>query len=79
MGMRKDFIRTEEEKQQRKKQIEANRNISLKRLSTSQSTNSLSSSRSLSNSESSSQTFDEIDRVSFKMFTVVKSKNFNMT
>jgi hypothetical protein len=52
--MRKDFIVSEEEKQQRKKRLEENRNSSLK-----------SESRTLSNSESHSETPDEIDLVSF--------------
>jgi hypothetical protein len=65
MGMRKDFILSEEEKQQKKKCLEENRKISLTRSSTSESTNSSSISEPLSNSESISLTSDEIDRVSF--------------
>jgi hypothetical protein len=62
MGLRKDFILSEEEKQRRKERLEENRNNSSKRSSTSEATNS---SHPLSNSESISQTLDEIDRVSF--------------
>jgi len=65
MGMRKDFIRSEEEKQQRKKCLEENRDLTLKRISTSESTNSSSISQPISNSESISPTFNEIDHVSF--------------
>jgi len=65
MGMRKDYIMSEEEKQQKKKCLEENRKISLTRSLTSESTNSSSISEPLSNSESISLTSDEIDRVSF--------------
>jgi len=65
MGMRKDLIRTEEQKQRKKKCLEENRNSTLQRLSTSESTNSSSISNSLLNSESLPPVFDEIDRVSF--------------
>jgi hypothetical protein len=65
MGMRKDFIRSEEEKQQRKKCLEENRGLTLKRISTSESTNLSSISQPISNSESISPTFNEIDHVSF--------------
>jgi hypothetical protein len=65
MGMRKDLILSEEEKQRRRKCLVENRNLTAKRLSTSASTNSSSISNSLSNSESLPPVFDEIDRVSF--------------
>jgi hypothetical protein len=71
MGMRKDFILSEEEKQRRRKYLEENRNSTLQRLSTSESTNSSSISNPLSNSESLSPTLDEIDRVSFSFFRLV--------
>ncbi len=71
MGMRKDFILSEEEKQRRRKYLEENRNSTLQRLSTSESTNSSSISNPLSNSESLSPTLDEIDRVSFSVFRLV--------
>ncbi|CAF1095278.1 unnamed protein product [Rotaria sordida] len=61
MGMRKDFILSEEEKERRKKRLEENRKISSNRLSISESENFLSPINSLSNSEYSSQTFDELD------------------
>ncbi len=61
MGMRKDFILSEEEKQQRKSRLEENRKIS----STSESTNSSYTSQPISNSESISQASDENDRVRF--------------
>ena len=64
MGMRKDFILSEEEKQRRRKRLEDNRNMSSKTLVTSESSNSLSLTNSSPKSESFSQTFDEIDRVS---------------
>lgn len=66
MGMRKDFILSEEEKEQRRKRIEENRNMASKSLSTTESTDSQSSSSNiLSNSTSSSQTFNDIDLVSY--------------
>ncbi len=68
MGMRKDFILSDEEKQKRKKCLEENRNNTAKRLSTSESTNTSSVSNSLSNSESLSLAVNEIDRVSFYFF-----------
>ncbi len=67
-GMRKDFLRNEEEKQQRKKHLEENRKISSTRSSTSDSTNSSSTAQPISNSESILETSDEIDRVSFFNF-----------
>jgi hypothetical protein len=53
MGMKKDFLLSENEKQQRRKYPEENRN---------------NSSKHLSNSESLLPTFDEIDRVSVFTF-----------
>jgi hypothetical protein len=50
MGMKKDFILSEEEKQRRKKRLDENRNLASQRLT---------------NSESISQAMDEIDPVSF--------------
>jgi len=73
MGMRKDFIRSEEEKQRRKKCLEENRNITTTRSSTSESTNLLSSSNPLPSSDSLSEAFDEIDRVSFYFSTLTKT------
>ncbi len=58
--MRKDFIVSEEEKQQRKKRLEENRNSSLKLES-----------RTSSNSESLSETPDEIDLVSFSILNLL--------
>ncbi len=55
MGMRKDFIRSEEEKQRRKKIINDNRNLLFHG----------SSESSNLHSEGLSETLDEIDRVSF--------------
>jgi hypothetical protein len=60
MGMRKDFILSEEEKQRRKKIIDDNR---------SESTNLQSS----LHSEALTQTLDEVDRVNFyqsKLFLI---------
>ncbi len=71
MGMRKDYIRSEEEKQRRKKGLEENRNNKSQHSSTSESTNSSSISNPLSTSESLSPTLDEIDRVSFSFFRLV--------
>ncbi len=65
MGMRKDFILSDEEKQRRKKRLVENRNSTSKRSSTSESTNSSSISQPASNSEYISETLDELDRVSF--------------
>jgi hypothetical protein len=65
MGMRKDFILTEEEKQRRRTRLEENRNLSSKRLSTSESAYSSASSCPLSNPDGVIETFDEIDHVSF--------------
>jgi len=65
MGMRKDFILSEEDKQRRRKCLEENRNSTLQRLSTSESTSSSSVSNPLSNPESLSPRLDEIDCVSF--------------
>jgi hypothetical protein len=66
--MRKDFIQTEEEKQRRRVRLEENRNLTSKRLSTSESTNSSTTSNSLSTSESSSSMLDEIDYVTLFFF-----------
>jgi hypothetical protein len=65
MGMRKDFIVSEEEKQRRRKHLEDNRKMTSQRLSTSERIDPLSSSNRLSTAESLSPAFDEIDRVSF--------------
>ncbi|CAF0800581.1 unnamed protein product [Adineta steineri] len=65
-GMRKDFIRTEEEKQRRKQRLEENRTISLKRSSISESTNSSLTSppaQVVPKLESHTESFDEIDRL----------------
>ncbi len=69
VGMRKDFIVSEQEKQQKKKRLEENRNISLKRLAKSESTKSALS-QPLVNSESLSLTLDEVDRVSCSFSTL---------
>ncbi len=63
-GMRKDFILSDEEKQQRKKRLEENRSETSQRFSTHESTNTSSLMQSASNSESLVTTTDEIDRVS---------------
>jgi hypothetical protein len=67
--MRKDLIVSEQEKQQRKKRLEENRNISLKHLVKSESTKSASS-QPLVKSESLSETLDEVDRVSCSFSTL---------
>jgi hypothetical protein len=64
--MRKDFIRSEEEKQRRRECLEENRNNS----STLEPTNL---SHHLSNPESIAQTLDEIDRVSFYFLTLTQN------
>jgi hypothetical protein len=69
MGMRKDFILSEEEKQRRKKHLEENVNISSKRSSTSESTNS--SPQPVSNLEVRSEIADEIDHVSFYISVLI--------
>ena len=65
MGMRKDFILSEQEKQRRRKRLEENRSMSSKSLVPSESSNSSSLTNLSLKSEPFSQTFDEIDRVSF--------------
>jgi hypothetical protein len=65
MGMREDFLLSEEEKQRRKKHLPS------KCSSTSESTNS--SLQSLSNSKVRSETTDEIDHVSFYFSTLMSS------
>jgi hypothetical protein len=65
--MRKNLILSEEQKQERKKRLEENRNITSQRLSTSELTNSLSITHSASKFEPLSLTSDEIDRVSFSL------------
>jgi len=67
MGMRKDLILSQEEKQRKKKCLEENRNFTAQRLSTLESINSLSSSKSVS------PAFDEIDRVSFYFSTITSN------
>jgi hypothetical protein len=75
MGMRKDFIHSEEERQQRKKRLEENRTMTSQRLlSISESINSLSSSNRSSNSESLSPTFDDLDHVSFYFLLLYRNK-----
>ncbi|CAF4241911.1 unnamed protein product, partial [Adineta steineri] len=69
-GMRKDFIRTEEEKQRRKQRLEENRSISLKRSSISESTNSSLTSppaQVVPKSESHTEPLDDIDRLLMDM------------
>ncbi|CAF3783673.1 unnamed protein product [Rotaria sp. Silwood1] len=66
MGMRKDLILNQEQIQ-RRKDSGRNRNISSKRSSTIELTNSLSTSNSKPNSESILLTFDEIDRLFMDM------------
>jgi hypothetical protein len=61
MGMKKEFIMSEEDKQKRKERLEENRSNSLKRSSTIEPTNPT---HNAYNSESISQALDEIDRVS---------------
>lgn len=53
VGMRKDFLQTDEEKQRRQQRLEENRNLTSKRISISDS----------SNPQSSPTTLDEIDQV----------------
>ncbi len=63
-GMRKDFLRSEEEKQQRKKRPEETPNLASQGSSTSASVNSSSATQSVPNPESFPPILDEIDRVS---------------
>ncbi|CAF1175641.1 unnamed protein product [Rotaria magnacalcarata] len=67
MGMRKDFILSEQEKQRRRKRLEENRSISSKPLLISESSNLLSLTNLSPKSESFSETFDEIDRLLMDM------------
>ena len=60
VGMRKDFLQTDEEKQRRQQRLEENRSFTSKRVSN-LSESSVPS--STSNPQSSSATFDEIDQV----------------
>ncbi|CAF0921421.1 unnamed protein product [Adineta steineri] len=65
-GMRKDFIRTEEEKQRRKQRLEENRTISMKRSSITESTNSSLTSppaHVVAKSGSYTDPLDDIDRL----------------
>ncbi|CAF1212806.1 unnamed protein product [Rotaria magnacalcarata] len=62
VGMRKDFILSEQDKERRRKRIKENRNMLPKRSSTLESIDSLSSTNILPKTESASQTLDEIDR-----------------
>ena len=59
-GMRKDFLLTEEQKEQRRKHLEDNRNNTLQRLSTIQSSNDP---QTTTNIDPISPSLDEIDRV----------------
>ncbi len=65
MGMRKDFILSEEERQRRKQRLEENRNLTSQRLSTSETIDPLSSSNRSSTTESLSPIFNELEHVSF--------------
>ncbi|CAF0847131.1 unnamed protein product [Adineta steineri] len=68
--MRKDFIRTEEEKQRRKQRLEENRTISMKRSSITESTNSSLTSppaQVVPKSESHTEPLDDIDRLLMDM------------
>jgi len=58
VGMRKDFIMSEEEKQLKRERLEEIRNLSSKRSLTSESTNA-------SSSNILSETLNEIDHVSY--------------
>jgi len=71
MGMRRDFVLTEEQKQQRKIRLEENRNITAKHSSASESGSSSSILQPVSNIESLSPSFDEIDRVRFYVLILV--------
>ncbi len=62
MGMRKDFILSEEEKQKRRQRIEENRRLSNEYHS------NIESSVSLPVNDYISESIDEIDRVSFTNF-----------
>jgi nuclear receptor subfamily 1 group I len=73
MGMRKDFILSEEEKQYRKKRLEENRNVTTQRLSTTDSTSSSSVSNILSNPSSASPETDDLSQVSY-----FESNSFNI-
>jgi hypothetical protein len=73
MGMRKDFLVTKEQKQQRQQRLEENRNMALTRLSTSESASSSSTSQSVSNLDYVSPTLDELDRVSFYFLILVQN------
>lgn len=57
--MNKDFMLSEAEKQRRKARLEENRNMTLQRLSTIESTNSFSKTEPLSS------TLNEIDQVGY--------------
>jgi hypothetical protein len=72
MGMRKSFLLSEEEKQQRKKRLE-DRNLTAKRSLTSESGSSSSTSQPISNTEPLSPTFDDLDRVSFYFLLFVQN------
>jgi hypothetical protein len=61
MGMRKNFVMSEEDNQKRRERLQENRNNLLNRSSALESTNPT---HDVSNSESVSQALDEIDRVS---------------
>jgi hypothetical protein len=74
MGMRKDFILSEEEKQRRKERLEENRSMTSQRLlSAPESTNLSSTSQTVSTVGSVSPKSDEIDRVSFYFLTITSS------
>jgi hypothetical protein len=71
MGMRKDFIISEEEKRRKRKCLEENRNMTAQRLSsTSGSRSSSSTLQPISNVESLSPILDDIDHVSFYFSTI---------
>ncbi len=72
MGMRKDFIHSEKEIQQRKMHLEENRNMTSQRLSSTSESTRISN--CLSTSEPLSPTLDEIDRVSFYCLLLYRTK-----
>jgi hypothetical protein len=71
MGMRKDLIVSEEEKQRKQKRLEENRN----RTSNLQLTNASSTTQVLTNSEPLSNTLDDLGQVSFLLENLAYSRN----
>ena len=65
MGMRRDFLQTEEQKQNRQKSLEANRNIRPQRVLTSESPQSTVQIQTTSTVKSPSPVLNHIDNVCF--------------